>query len=221
MLLSNKKHTDTLIEQTKTKPQETREIVLYEQMKTFSFSPPINLSEKGNCLVAVTSFECTNSVFNITNENNSFSITIEVHWSSRGGAETINKLQKLIQFRPKNDIKLHVEEVKERANQIKIVDRDYKLSDLDTREEETNGELKNAEYSDLEAKVFMMELTYHEVAETLDTKSNDAKSLGYTFPAGNCEFFDINLMLKSLLPDHVKVHVVINHIRLRSNLTSL
>ena len=34
-------------------------------METFSFSPPINLVEEGKWLIAVTSFEATNSVFNI------------------------------------------------------------------------------------------------------------------------------------------------------------
>ena len=68
--------------------------------------------------------------------------------------------------------------------------------------------------------VFRMELTYHEVAEILDTKYIDAKSTGYTFPPGSYEVFDINLMLKSSLPDEVKVNITIDDIRLRSNLTT-
>ena len=40
------------------------------QMQTFSFSPPINLFEKGTRLIAVSSLECKNSVYNITNEYN-------------------------------------------------------------------------------------------------------------------------------------------------------
>ena len=59
MLLSNKKHTDTMIEKRKTKPQETLEF----KMQIFSFSPPTNLVEEGKWLIAVTSFEATNSVF--------------------------------------------------------------------------------------------------------------------------------------------------------------
>ena len=66
-----KKHTDTLIEQTKTKPQETLEFQMNEQMEMFSFNPPINLVEESEWLLGVSSFECTISVFNITNENNS------------------------------------------------------------------------------------------------------------------------------------------------------
>ena len=42
-ILLIKKHTDTLIEQTKTKPQETLEFKMNEQMQTFSFNPPITL----------------------------------------------------------------------------------------------------------------------------------------------------------------------------------
>ena len=39
----------------------------------FAFSPPINLYEERNGLSAVTSFETTKSVFDITDENTSFS----------------------------------------------------------------------------------------------------------------------------------------------------
>ena len=49
------------------------------QMQTFPLKTPINLVKEGKWLLGVTSFECTNSVFDITNENNSFSITISGH----------------------------------------------------------------------------------------------------------------------------------------------
>ena len=68
-----------MIEQTKTRPQETLEFKMNKQMETFSFSPPIMLHEEGKRLLAVSSFECTNSVLNITNENNSLSITLPGH----------------------------------------------------------------------------------------------------------------------------------------------
>ena len=51
LLLSIKKHTDTLIEQTKRQPQETLEIKMDKQMHTFSFSPPIISDEEGNWLL--------------------------------------------------------------------------------------------------------------------------------------------------------------------------
>ena len=81
LLLLIKKHTDTLIEQTKTKPQETLEFKMNKQMQTFSFNPAIDLVED-KWLLGVSSFECTNSVSNITNENNSFSIIIPGHYET-------------------------------------------------------------------------------------------------------------------------------------------
>ena len=39
-LLLLKKYADTLIEQTKTKPQETLEFKMNKQTQTFSFNPP-------------------------------------------------------------------------------------------------------------------------------------------------------------------------------------
>ena len=94
-LLSIKKHTDKLIEQTKTKPQETLEFKMIKQMQTFSFNPPINLFEEGKWLLGVSSFECTNCIFNITNENNSFSIIIPGHYQNKSDEKTINDLNKL------------------------------------------------------------------------------------------------------------------------------
>ena len=107
-LLLIKKHTDTLIEQTKTKPQETLEFKMNKQTQTFSFNPPLNLVEEGKWLLAVSSFECTNSVFNITDDNNSFSIIIPAHWESEFADETIDELNKLLEFK---SLELHVEEV--------------------------------------------------------------------------------------------------------------
>ena len=80
----------------------------------------------------MTSFEATNSVFNIIDENNSFSITIPSQWTSESAEETIDELNKLLELRSQNDIELHVQEVKERGNQIKIKGKEYKVSDFDT-----------------------------------------------------------------------------------------
>ena len=54
LLLLNKKPTDTLIEQTKTKAQETLEFVMNKQTQTYSFNPPTNLVEEGKWLLGVT-----------------------------------------------------------------------------------------------------------------------------------------------------------------------
>ena len=117
LLLLIKKHTDTLIDQTKTKPQETLEFKMKKQRQTFSFNPPINLVEEDKWLLAVSSFECTNSVFNITNENNSFSIIIPGHYQYKTDEGTINNLNNLLELK---SLELHVEEVKKRGNKIKI-----------------------------------------------------------------------------------------------------
>ena len=90
MLLLIKEHTDTLIEQTETKPQETLELEMNKQMQIFSFKPPLNLVEEGKWLLAVSSFEATNSVYNITSENNSFSITTPGHWNSESADKSID-----------------------------------------------------------------------------------------------------------------------------------
>ena len=130
LLLLIKKHTDTLIDQTKTKPQETLEFKMNKQSQTFSFNPPINLIEEGKWLIAVSSFECTNSVFNITNENNSFSIIIPGHYETEFAEKIIDNLNKLLELK---SLELHVEEVKKRGNKIKIADKEYKLSDFDNQ----------------------------------------------------------------------------------------
>ena len=113
LFLSIKKHTDTLIEQTKTKPQETLEFKMYEQLQTFSFNPPINLVENGKWLLGLSSLECTNSVFNITNENNSFSIIIPGQYQTGIAEKMINDLKKFFELK---SLEIHVEEVRKRGN---------------------------------------------------------------------------------------------------------
>ena len=116
MLLLYKKHTDTLIEKTKTKPQDTLEFKMNKQMQTFSFSPPIKISEEGKWSLAVTSIEATNSVFNITKENNSFPILIPGHWHTKLAEKTINQLSKLLELRSQTGKKLHVKRRRNRRN---------------------------------------------------------------------------------------------------------
>ena len=160
-----KKHTDTLIDQTKTKPQETLEFEMNKQRQTFSFNPPINFVEEGKWLLAVSSFECTNSVFNITNENNSFSIIIPGHYQRESDEKTIDNPNKLLELK---SLELHVEEVKKRGNKIKIADKEYKSSDFDNQKNEIIEELKNAKYNNLEDLVYRMRLSYDEIMDILD-----------------------------------------------------
>ena len=215
LLLLFKKHTDTLIEQTKTKPQETLEFKMNKQMQTFSFNPPINLVEEGKWLLAVSSFECTKSVFNITNENNSFSIIIPGHYQNKTDEKTIDNLNKLLELK---SLELHVEEVKKRGNEIKIADKEYKLSDFDNQKYEILQELKNVKYNDLEDLVYRMRLSYDEILNILDMKYIPTKRTGYSLNPGIYEVVDLNNTLKYILPDNVKVNITIDDIRLKSNL---
>ena len=215
LLLLIKKHTDTLIQQTKTKPQETLEFKMNKQMQTFSFNPPINLVEEGKWLIAVSSLECTNSVFNITDDNNSFSIIIPGHYQNKTDEKTINDLNKLLELKP---LELHVEEVKKRGNKIKIADKEYKLSDFDNQKYEILQELKNVKYNDLEDLVYRMRLSYDEIMNILDLKYIPTKRTGYSLNPGIYEVNDLNNTLKHILPDNVEVNITIDDIGLKSNL---
>ena len=67
--------------------------------------------------------------------------------------------------------------------------------------------------------VFKLDITYDEVVDLFEIIYIDGSIVGYSLPTGICEISDINSMLKSLLPDEVKIDNTIDHIRLRSNLT--
>ena len=158
LLLLIKKHTDTLIEQTKTKPQETLEFKMIQSKQTFSFNPPINLVEEGKWLLAVSLFDCTNSVFNITNENNSFSITIPGQWNCESAKKTVEKLKELLELDKKN-LSLHIAAVREKGRKIYTGEDEYDLSDLDNSllRNEIFEELKRNKYTD-----------YHKVSTDLE-----------------------------------------------------
>ena len=215
LLLLIKKHPDTLIEQTKTKPQETLEFKMNKQMQTFSFNPPINLIEEDKLLLAVSSFECTNSVFNINDENNSFSIIIPGHYQNKTDEKTINDLNKLLELK---SLELHVEEVKKRGNKIKIEDKEFILSDFDDQKNEIIEEIKNAKYNDLEDLVYRMRLSYDEIMDILDLNYIPTRRTGYSLNPGIYEVIDLNNTLKYILPDVVKANITIDDIRLKSNL---
>ena len=215
LLLLIKKHTDTLIEQTTTKPQETLEFKMNKQTQTFSFNPPINLIEEDKWLLAVSSFECTNSVFNITDENNSFSIIIPRHYQNKTDEKTINNLNKLLELK---SLELHVEEVKKRGTRIKTADKEHKLSDFDNQKYEILQELKNAKYNDLEDLVYRMRLSYDDIMGILDLKYIPTKRTGYSLNPGIYEVVDLNNTLNHILPDNVIISITFDDIRLKSNL---
>ena len=109
LLLLVKKHVDILFENTRRRPRETFELKKNKHMETFSFNPPINLVEEGKWLLGVTFFEATNSFFNLTDENNSSSISIPVRWRSP------NYLEDGIIVKLKNDMGFHVQEFEKRC----------------------------------------------------------------------------------------------------------
>ena len=154
------------------------------QTQTFSFSPPINLSEEGKWLLAVTSFETTKSVFIVTDENNSVLISKPIHWNSEAGEEFINKLNKLLQLRSENDIDLHVNEIGKRPTQIEIENNVYNLAGFIHFENEILAELKREIYKDFDDMLYRMELTYDEIVDNFDVKHFAGSTTGYTFPTG-------------------------------------
>ena len=215
LLLLIKKHTDTLIEQTRTKPQETFEFKMKKQMQAFSFNPPINLLEEGKWLLAVSSFECTNSVFNITDENNSFSIIIPGHYQNKSDEKTIDDLNKLLELKSHE---LHVEEVKKRGKIIKIGDNEYKLSDFDSQKYEIIEELKNAKYNDLEDLVYRMRLSYDELMDILDLKYISTKRIGFSIEPNIYNIVDLNNTLENILPNNVKIDITIDERKYKTDL---
>ena len=215
LLLLFKKHTHTLIEQTKTKPQETLEFKTNKQKQTFSFNPPINLLEEGRWLLGVSSFECTNSVFNITNEKKLFSIIVPGHYETESAEKTINELNNLLELRSQNCIELHVEQVRKKGL---ILINDYSLSSLGMFKDEILEDLKNDKFNDLEDMVYRFQLTYDEIMDVLDLKYIPTKRTGYSLDPGIYEADDLNNTLKYILLDNVKINITIDDISLKSNL---
>ena len=89
-------------------------------METFSINCPINLfeDEEWVWLLAVKSYEATNSVFNQTDANNSFSISTPGQCHSSGGTEKMNKPENYSEMRHKNDIGIDVEVFRKSGSQI-------------------------------------------------------------------------------------------------------
>ena len=186
---------------------------MIKQMQTFSFNPPNNLVEEGKWLMAVSSFECINSLFNITNKNNSFSRNIPGHYQTEFAEKMINDLNKLLELK---SLELHVEEVRKKGNKIKIGDDENKLSDFDTGENEILEELKKVKYYDLKDLVYRMQLTYDEIIDILDLKYISTRRIGNSLDPGVYEVVDLNNTLKHISPDNVKISVKINDVRLKS-----
>ena len=186
-----------------------------KQKQPFSFNPPINLLEESKWLLGVSLFECTNSVFNITNENNSFSIIVPRHYETESAEKTIDDLNKLLELRSQNGIELHVEQVRKKGL---ILINDYSLSSLGMFKDEILEDFKNAKFNDLEDLVYRFQLTYDEFMDILDLKYIPTKRTGYSLNPGLYEVIGLNNTLKYILPNNVKVNITIDDIRLKSNL---
>ena len=140
------------------------------QMENFSFSPPINLIKEEKWLLAVTSFDTMNSIFKITNEDNSFSVSIPGYWNSEEGEELFNELLKLLELRSENDIELQVRDVEKRGTRLEIESGGYNLASFDHFKSEILSESKRVKHRDLEDKVSRLELTYDEIVDFLSNK---------------------------------------------------
>ena len=204
-----------MTEQTKTKPQETLEFEMIKQMQTFSFNPPINLFEEGKWLLAVSSFECTNSVFNITNENNSLSIIVPGHYETESAEKTINEPNKLLELRSQNGIELHVEQVRKKGL---ISINDYSLSSLGMFKDEILEDLKNAKFNDLEDMVYRFQLTYDEIIDILDLKYIPTKRMGYSIEPNIYNVVDLNETFENILSNNVKIKVSIYERKYKTDL---
>ena len=185
-------------------------------MLTFSFNPPVNLVEEGKWLLAVSSLECTNSVFIITNENNSFSIIIPGHYQNKSDEKTIDDPNKLLELK---SLESHVEVVRIKGDKIKIGGKECKLSDFDTQKKNEILEvLKKAKYTNLQDRVHRMQLKYDEIINILDFKYIPTKRIGYSINPNIYNVVDLNNTLKNILPDNVKISVTIDERKYKTNL---
>ena len=170
--------------------------------------------------MAVNSFEATNSIFNIIDENKSFSVSTPSHRNSEDGEELINKLNSLLDLRSENDIKLHVKEVGKRGTRTERENSGYNLAGFDHFKTDMLEGMKRIKYNDLEDMVYRMELSYDEIVDIVDVKYIAGSTIGYIIPPAKYEITDINWMIKSLLPNKIKVKITIDDIRLISNLAT-
>ena len=165
-------------------------------METFSLDPQIKLAEESAwLLLTVSCFEATNFVFNITNENNNFSISIAGFWVIERSEEIVDKLIKLLKLRSENDFELHIKDFEKNGSVLEMLGPNPNnpknkillfgaqigsLNDLDTRKNEIFSDLKKIKCHDPEDMVYIMELSYDEAVDVLDVKFFAGSTKGYT-----------------------------------------
>ena len=64
-----------------------------------------------------------------------------------------------------------------------------------------------------------MDLIYSQIKKKPNIKYIDSATTGYTLPLGIYEIIDNNSLLKSLFPDEVDLNILIDDIKLKSNIT--
>ena len=121
-------------------------------------------------VIAVTSFEAMNSVFNITDKNTNFAFSSPSYWVPVGGEELINKLKKILEVRSQNDIQLHGKDFEKRGTRIEIGNSGYDLAGFDHCKSETLVEVGRLKNKDLYNMVYRKELTYDDFLDVLDVK---------------------------------------------------
>ena len=145
LLLSIAKSNQEIVENTHSKPQETLEFKMNKQKESFSFDVPLELPEQW--MMGVTSLEVYNSVYNITNKNNSFQIqrtdeqlngidtklAMNIEYLHKTNQPDFNKtVYGLINTTFKNKKKLIDLPIMNEKIEIKLQPGIYELSDLNT-----------------------------------------------------------------------------------------
>ena len=102
----------------------------------------------------------------------------------------------MLELRSKNDIELHVEEMKKRGNQILIGGKQYKLSELDAHKKDIPKDLKSSIYHNLEDMVYRFQLAYNEIIDILDLENIPSKGTGSSLNLGIYEITDVNKTLE-------------------------
>ena len=110
-----------------------------------------------------------------------------------------------------------MKEVRKRGNQIKIRFNDHNLSVFDTQNKKIFKELENVTYNDLEYLVYGFQLKYDEVIDILKLNKIPTKNRLLLEP-GNVWNNRFKQNPEYILPDNVKVSIIIDDIRLKSSL---
>ena len=93
----------------------------------------------------------------------------------------------------------------------------YNLAGFDHFKSEVFAEIGRVKFKVLEDMVYRMKVAYDEIMDILDVKYIARSTNGYTLTAGISE---ITLMLTFLLPHKVKLKIIFDDIRLKSNFTT-